>query len=492
MVSFVSAIDLVDEAAAKLKMEMTSKPTEIDEIDRAVITLEMERLSLEKDNDKASKERLQKIENDLTTLKNREKELSEQWEQEKSLVSKIRSFRERIDRSKNAKRIMSLQCQLEEAEKNLMNFRESEQPLVREEVTDFDIAEVISKWTGIPLSNLQQSDREKLVMLEQVLHERIVGQDIAVKAIADAIRCSKAGLTDPNRPIASFMFMGPTGVGKTELAKALAGYLFNTENAIVRIDMSEYMEKSSILRLVGAPPGCVGYEEGGQLTEAVRSRPYSVVLFDEIEKAHPDVFNILLQLLDDGRITDSQGRTVSFTNCFVIMTSNIGSHYILQTLRNNKDSKEAVYEMMKKQVVELARKTFRPEFMNRIDEYIVFQPLDSIEISKIVEFQMKRVKNLLEQKKINLEYTQEAVDLLAQLGFDPNNGARPVKRVIQEIVKKEISLKLLKGELAEEDTILLDVDQTNNKLVIKKLENNALIEEMVHHNLSALSSNTYG
>ncbi|CAH2061077.1 unnamed protein product [Thlaspi arvense] len=490
------AIDLVDEAAAKLKMEITSKPTELDEIDRAVIKLEMEKLSLKNDTDKASKERLQKIENDLTALKEKQKEFSDQWENEKSLMTRIRSFKEEIDRVnleiESAEReynlqraaelkygtLMSLQRQLLEAETNLTSFRESGQSLLREEVTDLDITEIVSKWTGIPLSNLQQSEREKLVLLEQVLHKRVVGQDIAVKSVADAIRRSRAGLSDPNRPIASFMFMGPTGVGKTELAKALAGYLFNTENAIVRIDMSEYMEKFSVSRLVGAPPGYVGYEEGGQLTEVVRRRPYSVVLFDEIEKAHPDVFNILLQLLDDGRITDSQGRTVSFTNCVVIMTSNIGSHHILETLGSNENSKEAVYELMKKQVVELARQTFRPEFMNRIDEYIVFQPLDSKEISKIVELQMERVKNRLGQKKINLQYTKEAVDLLAHLGFDPNFGARPVKRVIQQMVENEIAVELLKGEFAEEDNILLDVDQPNNKLVIKKLENNAPIEEM--------------
>lgn len=286
--------------------------------------------------------------------------------------------------------LISLQRQLEEAEKNLADYRKSGKSLLREEVTDLDIAEIVSKWTGIPLSNLQQSEREKLVSLEQVLHQRVVGQENAVKSVADAIRRSRAGLSDPNRPIASFMFMGPTGVGKTELAKTLAGYLFNTENALVRIDMSEYMEKHAVSRLVGAPPGYIGYEEGGQLTEVVRRRPYSVVLFDEIEKAHPDVFNILLQLLDDGRITDSQGRTVSFTNCVVIMTSNIGSHHILETLKDTErtDDKEAVYQLMKSQVVDLARKTFRPEFMNRIDEYIVFKPLDSKEISKIVEIQV--------------------------------------------------------------------------------------------------------
>lgn len=287
--------------------------------------------------------------------------------------------------------LMSLQRQLEEAERNLSEFRKSGKSLLREEVTDIDITEVVSKWTRIPLSNLQQSEREKLVKLEEVLHERVVGQELAVKSVADAIRRSRAGLSDPNRPIASFMFMGPTGVGKTELAKALAGYLFNTENALVRIDMSEYMEKHAVSRLVGAPPGYVGYEEGGQLTEVVRRRPYSVVLFDEIEKAHQDVFNILLQLLDDGRITDSQGRTVSFTNCVVIMTSNIGSHFILGTLRNTKDTKEVICDLMKKQVVELARETFRPEFMNRIDEYIVFQPLDPTEIRNIVKLQVMSI-----------------------------------------------------------------------------------------------------
>jgi ATP-dependent Clp protease ATP-binding subunit ClpB len=284
--------------------------------------------------------------------------------------------------------LLSLQKQLEEAENKLVEFQQSGKSMLREEVTDIDIAEIVSKWTGIPVSNLQQSEREKLLLLEDVLHKRVIGQDIAVKSVANAIRRSRAGLSDPNRPIASFMFMGPTGVGKTELGKTLAEFLFNSESALIRIDMSEYMEKHAVSRLVGAPPGYVGYDEGGQLTEAVRRRPYSVVLFDEIEKAHSDVFNILLQLLDDGRITDSQGRTVSFTNCVIIMTSNIGSHLILDTLRNTADTKEAVYEVMKKQVVEMARQTFRPEFLNRIDEYIVFQPLDRTEINHIVEIQV--------------------------------------------------------------------------------------------------------
>ncbi|KAH6819771.1 casein lytic proteinase B4 [Perilla frutescens var. hirtella] len=491
------AIDLVDEAAAKLKMEITSKPTELDEVDRAVLKLEMEKLSLKNDTAPASKERFMKLEHDLVALKQKQEELNKQWENEKNFMNRVRSIKEEIDRVNlemeaaereyNLNRaaelkygtLMALQRQLDEAEKNLADYRISGKSLLREEVTDLDIAEIVSRWTGIPLSNLQQTEREKLVLLEDVLHKRVVGQDIAVRSVADAIRRSRAGLSDPNRPIASFMFMGPTGVGKTELAKALAGYLFNTENALVRIDMSEYMEKHAVSRLVGAPPGYVGYEEGGQLTEVVRRRPYSVVLFDEIEKAHHDVFNILLQLLDDGRITDSQGRTVSFTNTVLIMTSNIGSHYILETLRSTQDSKDAVYDVMKRQVVELARQTFRPEFMNRIDEYIVFQPLDSKQISKIVEIQLERVKDRLKQKNINLHYTEDAVKLLAAQGFDPNFGARPVKRVIQQMVENEIAMGILRGEIKEEDSIVLDQIAgaedvpSQNRLCIKRVENSA-------------------
>ncbi|KAH6761438.1 casein lytic proteinase B4 [Perilla frutescens var. frutescens] len=491
------AIDLVDEAAAKLKMEITSKPTELDEVDRAVLKLEMEKLSLKNDTAPASKERFMKLEHDLVALKQKQEELNKQWENEKNFMNRVRSIKEEIDRVNlemeaaereyNLNRaaelkygtLMALQRQLDEAEKNLADYRISGKSLLREEVTDLDIAEIVSRWTGIPLSNLQQTEREKLVLLEDVLHKRVVGQDMAVRSVADAIRRSRAGLSDPNRPIASFMFMGPTGVGKTELAKALAGYLFNTENALVRIDMSEYMEKHAVSRLVGAPPGYVGYEEGGQLTEVVRRRPYSVVLFDEIEKAHHDVFNILLQLLDDGRITDSQGRTVSFTNTVLIMTSNIGSHYILETLRSTQDSKDAVYDVMKRQVVELARQTFRPEFMNRIDEYIVFQPLDSKQISKIVEIQLERVKDRLKQKNINLHYTEDAVKLLAAQGFDPNFGARPVKRVIQQMVENEIAMGILRGEIKEEDSIVLDQIAgaedvpSQNRLCIKRVENSA-------------------
>ncbi|XP_057477934.1 chaperone protein ClpB3, mitochondrial-like isoform X1 [Actinidia eriantha] len=479
------AIDLVDEAAAKFVAKL-----KMDEIDGAIVKLEMEKLH------KAAKERLAKLEHDLELLKEKQKELSEQWEREKALMTRIRSLNEEIDRVnleiEAAERkddlnraaefkygtLMSLQRHLEEAEKNLAEYRKSGKSFLREEVTDLDIAEIVSKWTGIPSSHLQQSEREKLVMLEQVLHLRVVGQDMAVKVVADAIRRSRAGLSDPNRPIASVMFMGPTGVGKTELAKALAEFLFNTEKTLVRIDMSEYMEKHAVARLVGAPPGYVGYEEGGQLTEAVRRRPYSVVLFDEMEKAHHDVFNILLQLLDDGRITDSRGKTVSFTNCVVIMTSNIGAQYILETLRSaHDDNKEAVYEMMKNQVIELAKQTFRPEFMNRIDEYIVFKPLDSKEICKIVEIQLNRVKDRLKQKNIDVQYTKEVVELLAALGFNPNSGARPVKRVIQQMVENEIAMGILRGDFKEEDTIVLDAVASplakdlspQKRLVIRKM-----------------------
>ncbi|KAG5599511.1 hypothetical protein H5410_030881 [Solanum commersonii] len=499
------AIDLVDEAAAKLKMEITSKPTELDEIDRTVMKLEMEKLSLKNDTDKASKERLNKLESDLNSFKQKQKELNEQWEREKALMTRIRSIKEEIDRvnleMEAAERdydlnraaelkygtLITLQHQLEEAEKNLADYRKSGSSMLREEVTDLDIVEIVSKWTGIPLSNLQQSERDKLVFLENELHKRVIGQDMAVKSVADAIRRSRAGLSDPNRPIASFMFMGPTGVGKTELGKALAAYLFNTENALVRIDMSEYMEKHAVSRLVGAPPGYVGYEEGGQLTEVVRRRPYSVILFDEIEKAHHDVFNILLQLLDDGRITDSQGRTVSFTNTVVIMTSNIGSHYILETLRNTQDSQEAVYDLMKEQVIELARQTFRPEFMNRVDEYIVFQPLDLKQVSRIVELQMRRVKDRLKQKKIDLQYTQEAISLLANMGFDPNYGARPVKRVIQQMVENKVAMGVLRGDYTEEDMIIVDTDASpqakdlppHKRLLIRKIENGSNMDTMV-------------
>ncbi len=379
------AIDLVDEAAAKLKMEITSKPEELDEIDRRILQLEMERLSLQKESNSASIERLERLEKDLANLKEQQNGLNAQWQSEKGVIGRIQKIKEQIDkvnieiqqaelkydlnRAAELKysKLTELQKQLQEAESQLSATQTTGKSLLREEVTEGDIAEIISKWTGIPISKLVESEMQKLLHLEDELHKRVIGQDEAVTAVADAIQRSRAGLADPNRPVASFIFLGPTGVGKTELAKALASYLFDTEEAIVRIDMSEYMEKHAVSRLIGAPPGYVGYDEGGQLTEAVRRRPYSVILFDEIEKAHPDVFNIMLQILDDGRVTDAQGHTVDFKNSVIIMTSNVGSQYILDVAGDN--------EQMRSRVMEAMRGTFRPEFLNRIDEMIIFHGL---------------------------------------------------------------------------------------------------------------------
>ncbi|KAG6741789.1 hypothetical protein POTOM_055068 [Populus tomentosa] len=488
------AIDLVDEAAAKLKMEITSKPAALDGINRSVLKLEMERLSLKNDTDKASKDRLSRLDAELSLLKKKQAELTEQWEHEKSVMTRIQSIKEEIDRVnleiQQAEReydlnraaelkygsLNSLQRQLGSAEKELDEYMKSGKSMLREEVTGDDIAEIVSKWTGIPVSKLKQSEKEKLLHLEEELHKRVVGQDPAVKAVAEAIQRSRAGLSDPRRPIASFMFMGPTGVGKTELAKALASYMFNTEEALVRIDMSEYMEKHAVSRLIGAPPGYVGYEEGGQLTETVRRRPYAVILFDEIEKAHSDVFNIFLQILDDGRVTDSQGRTVSFTNTVIIMTSNVGSQYILDT--DDDLPKEVAYETIKRRVMDAARSVFRPEFMNRVDEYIVFQPLDRDQINSIVRLQLERVQQRLADRKIRVLVTDAALDLLGTLGYDPNYGARPVKRVIQQYVENELAKGILRGEFKDEDSVLVDTEVTafangqlpQQKLVFKRLE----------------------
>ncbi|XP_057768646.1 chaperone protein ClpB3, chloroplastic [Salvia miltiorrhiza] len=488
------AIDLVDEAAAKLKMEITSKPTALDEINRAVLKLEMERLSLKNETDRATKDRLSRLEAELSILKQRQTELTEQWEHEKTVMTRIQSMKEEIDRVnleiQQAEReydlnraaelkygsLNSLQRQLETAEKELDEYIKSGKSMLREEVTGSDIAEIVSKWTGIPVSKLQQSEREKLLHLEEELHRRVIGQDPAVTAVAEAIQRSRAGLSDPHRPIASFMFMGPTGVGKTELAKALASYLFNTEDALVRIDMSEYMEKHAVSRLIGAPPGYVGYEEGGQLTETVRRRPYAVILFDEIEKAHSDVFNVFLQILDDGRVTDSQGRTVSFTNSVIIMTSNVGSQYILNK-EDDETPKEMGYETIKQRVMDAARSIFRPEFMNRVDEYIVFQPLDREQISSIVRLQLDRVRKRIADRKMKLKVSDGAIQLLGSLGYDPNYGARPVKRVIQQYVENELAKGILRGDFKDEDTVVVDTEVTafgngqlpQQKLVFRKL-----------------------
>ncbi len=474
------AIDLVDESAAKLKMEITSKPEELDEIDRKILQREMERLSLDKEADDASKQRLERLDKELADLKEEQSRLNAQWQGEKQVIDTIRTLRETIDqvnveiqqaeRSYDLNRaaelrygkLTDLQRQVTEAEAKLEEIQTSSSSLLREEVIESDIAEIISKWTGIPLNKLIESEKEKLLHLEDELHERVVGQDEAVTAVADSIQRSRAGLADPNRPIASFIFLGPTGVGKTELAKALAANLFDTENAMVRIDMSEYMEKHSVSRLVGAPPGYVGYEQGGQLTEAIRRRPYSVILFDEIEKAHADVFNILLQILDDGRLTDSQGRMVDFKNTIVIMTSNIGSQFILDLAGD-----DSQYEEMRSRVMEAMRGNFRPEFLNRIDEIVIFHSLAKSELRRIVQLQVERLRERLAEQKLSLKLSEASLDFLAEVGYDPVYGARPLKRAIQRELETQIAKSILRADFSEGDTIFVDVE--NERLSFKRL-----------------------
>jgi ATP-dependent Clp protease ATP-binding subunit ClpB len=474
------AIDLVDEAAAKLKMEITSKPVELDEIDRRIMQLQMEELSLKKEDDAASRDRLSKIEQELANLTERQRELNARWQFEKEAIERLQSLKaerdavklqieqaeQKYDLNRAAElkygKLMELERQIQEQEAHLAKLQTNGEPLLREQVTPEDIAEIVSRWTGIPVTSLMESEKQKLLRLEAHLHQRVVGQDEAVAAVAAAIRRARAGMKDPNRPIGSFLFMGPTGVGKTELARALAEFLFDTSEAMVRIDMSEYMEKHSVSRLIGAPPGYVGYEEGGQLSEAVRRRPYSVVLFDEVEKAHPDVFNILLQVLDDGRITDSQGRTVDFKNTIIIMTSNIGSDLILEI-----GADESRYEEMKTQVLAMLRHHFRPEFLNRVDELIIFHALTKEQIRQIVGLQMQRVEKLLADQQIEILLTEEAKDYLAEVGYDPVFGARPLKRVIQREIENPIATKLLENEFLPGDRILVDV--ANERLIFRKI-----------------------
>jgi ATP-dependent Clp protease ATP-binding subunit ClpB len=479
------AIDLVDEAAARLKMEITSKPEELDEIDRKILQLEMEKLSLQKESDAASRERLERLEKELADFKEEQRTLKTQWQSEKDIITKIQSAKEEIDRVnleiQQAERdydlnraaelkygkLTYLHRQLEAIENELAQTQKSGKSLLREEVSEADIAEIISKWTGIPINKLVESEKEKLLNLEEELHRRVVGQDEAVTAVADAIQRSRAGLSDPNRPIASYIFLGPTGVGKTELAKALAAYLFDTEESMVRIDMSEYMEKHAVSRLIGAPPGYVGYDEGGQLTEAVRRRPYSVLLFDEIEKAHPDVFNIFLQILDDGRITDSQGHKVDFKNTIIIMTSNIGSQYILDVA-----GEEDRYEEMRHRVMEIMRSSFRPEFLNRIDETIIFHPLQKQQLRLVVELQLNRLRQRLISKKMSLQLSESAIDFLAETGYDPVFGARPLKRTIQRELETQIAKRILKGEFFDGDTISVGIE--NERLDFSRLPSDLL------------------
>ncbi len=482
------AIDLMDEAAAKLKMEITSKPEELDEIDRKVLQLEMERLSVNKDTSTPARERLQKIEKELADLKEEQRTLTAQWQSEKDIITSIQTIKAEMDtvniEIQQAERtyelalasalkygkLTELQQKLELAEVKLAQSQTTGKSLLREEVTEADIAEIISKWTGIPLTKLVETEREKLLYLEDELHRRVIGQEEAVTAVAEAIQRSRAGLSDPNRPIASFIFLGPTGVGKTELAKTLANYLFDADDALIRIDMSEYMEKHAVSRLIGAPPGYVGYEEGGQLTESIRRRPYAVILFDEIEKAHPDVFNVLLQVLDDGRVTDSQGRTVDFKNTVIIMTSNIGSQYILDLAGD--DSK---YDEMKSRVLEALGQNFRPEFLNRIDDTIIFHSLQKSQLRSIVKIQIARLEKRLADRKLSLKLAESALDFLANVGYDPVYGARPLKRTIQKELETILAKGILRGDFKEGDTVFVEVQ--NDRLTFSSLPTNIVPQE---------------
>jgi ATP-dependent Clp protease ATP-binding subunit ClpB len=458
------AVDLVDEAASRLKIEIESMPTEIDQMERQIMMLEMERQALRKEKDAASKERLTKLEKELAGTKEIASGLKARWQKEKEEIGKSQKINEQIEALKNELataqrqgdftkaseiqygRIPDLQTKLEEHNAKLA--KGGQAALLQEEVTEEDIAKVVSVWTGIPVSNLQEGERQKLVRMEERLIERVVGQGRAIKAVSNAVRRARAGLQEENRPIGSFMFLGPTGVGKTELSKALAEFLFDDENAIIRLDMSEYMEKHTVARLIGAPPGYVGYEEGGQLSEAVRRKPYSVVLFDEVEKAHGDVFNVLLQVLDDGRITDGQGRTVDFKNTVLIMTSNIGSQFIMEDLP---------VEERNKRVMESLRGHFRPEFLNRVDEIVIFDRLSDTEITKIVDIQLARLARRLETQKLHLELSDKARAYLAKEGYDPAYGARPLKRVIQQKILDPLSMQILDGKITEGQTIKADV-----------------------------------
>jgi ATP-dependent Clp protease ATP-binding subunit ClpB len=471
------AVDLIDEAASKLRIEIDSVPLEIDEVQRKVMQLEIERQALKKEKDKASVERLKKLEKELADSKEEIKEKSLQWENEKKAISRIHQIKEQIEKTRqmmkeaerevNYSRLAELQygemarleSELKKEEERLAGLQKKEK-MLKEEVDEEDVAEVVSKWTGIPVSKMLEGDTEKLVRMEERLGRRVIGQDDAVIAVSNAVRRARAGLQDPNRPIGSFIFMGPTGVGKTELARALAEFLFDDEQAMVRIDMSEYMEKHSVARLIGAPPGYVGYEEGGFLTEAVRRRPYSIVLMDEIEKAHPEVFNILLQILDDGRLTDGHGRTVDFKNSVVIMTSNIGSQWIT-------DLGEKDYEEMRRRVMDAVRAHFKPEFLNRIDELVIFRSLGLEQIKAIVEIQVNKLEKRLLERRIQLKMTDRAKEWLAREGFDPAYGARPLKRVIQKEIQDKLALRILEGKFKEGSTITADVDQKKGELVFR-------------------------
>jgi ATP-dependent Clp protease ATP-binding subunit ClpB len=462
------AIDLIDECASRLRIEIDSKPAEIDEIQRKITQLEIEREALRKETDSASKDRLEKLEKDIESLKEDFHELNAHWQNEKEVIGAIQSIKSEIDqigieeqqaeREGNFEKVAELRYgrrtelknRLEQENKRLADLQINRK-MLREEVDAEDIAEIVSKWTGIPVSKMLEGEREKLVHMEDRLKKRLIGQDEAVTAVSNAVRRARSGLQDPNRPIGSFIFMGPTGVGKTELAKSLAEFLYDSEQAIIRVDMSEFMEKHSVARLIGAPPGYVGYEEGGYLTEAVRRKPYSVILFDEIEKAHPDVFNVLLQILDDGRLTDGQGKTVDFKNTLIIMTSNVGSHLIQDITDTNR-------EMIEEKVFQALRASFKPEFLNRLDETIIFQNLTHGQLRQIVDIQLTRLEKRLADRNIEIQLTDGAKDFLAEKGFDPVYGARPLKRTIQQFIENPLSMEILKGDITEASLVKADVE----------------------------------
>ncbi len=480
------AIDLVDEAASRLKMEIESQPVELDQVERKILQLQIEKQSLSKEKDDASKLRLEKLEKELAELSQTRDAMKLQWQNEKETIDKSRILKEKLEQSRfeqekytregNLEKaaelkysiIPNIEKELAEAQKNEKEKIESgRESLLRQSVTEEDIAKVVSSWSGIPVNKMLAGEKEKYLQLEDVLHKRVVGQNEAVQVVSDAIRRNRSGLNDPNKPLGSFLFIGPTGVGKTELAKTLADFLFNDEKAIVRLDMSEYMEKISVTRLIGAPPGYVGYDEGGQLTEAVRRRPYSVVLFDEVEKAHPDVFNILLQVLDDGRLTDGQGRIVDFKNTIIILTSNLGSDLILEAAENNSANDDSeVPEEVKNQIQFLLKKTFRPEFLNRIDETVIFQQLGKNCINSIVKLQIERVLTRLENKRIELAFDDSVINFISDKGYDPAMGARPIKRAIQTYVENTLAKEILSGTIKEGDKLTATVE--NDAIVYKK------------------------
>jgi len=472
------AIDLVDEAASRLRMEIDSLPTEIDQVERRILQLEIERQALKKEEDREARERLAKIEREIAELKEKSNRMKAKWQKEKELITEISRIKEELDRVKieeqQAERegnlekaaelrygkTLELNKKLGETREKLAKLQEKE-AMLKQEVTEEDIAKIVSEWTGIPVSKMMESEVEKLIHMEEKLKERVVGQDDAVRAVSNALRRARAGLQDVKRPIGIFIFLGPTGVGKTELARALAEFMFDDEQAMVRIDMSEYMEKHSVARLIGAPPGYVGYEEGGYLTESIRRRPYSVILLDEIEKAHPDVFNIFLQIMDDGRLTDGKGRTVDFKNTIIIMTSNIGSEIIKELW--DKDQRR-----MRELVMEQVERNFKPEFLNRVDDIIIFRNLTFDDIKKIIDIQLRDLRKRLSEKKINIELTERAKEKLAHEGYDPVYGARPLKRAIQRLIQNPLAMKLLKGEFKEGDTIIADLDEKTGEMVFKK------------------------